>query len=126
MPKIQTGQINRWIHSTAAFYGKTLGNINYVFCSDAKILEYNKTWLNHDYYTDIITFDYSENQILSGDIYVGIETVYSNAKMLNLEEENELLRIIIHGILHLCGFKDKTPEDELIMHEQEDLALSNI
>lgn len=124
MPSIQQVKIAGWINSVAANHGKKAGEINYIFCSDAKILEYNKQYLDHDFYTDIITFDYSEDNLVSGDIFVGIETVASNATLLGLNAEQELLRVIIHGILHLCGFKDKTPKDEAIMHEQEDIALS--
>jgi probable rRNA maturation factor len=126
MPNFHPERIKRWIQATAALHGKRIGHIHYVFCSDEKILEYNKQWLQHDYYTDIITFDYSEAECISGDIYISIDTVASNAKSLMVEMEQELLRVIIHGILHLCGFKDKTPEEESMMHKQEDIALINI
>jgi len=124
MPCINQAKVAGWIAFIAAKQGKIDGNINYLFCSDEKILEYNKQYLQHDFYTDIITFDYSEDDRISGDIYVGVDTVASNASQLGLKVENELLRVIIHGVLHLCGFKDKTPKDEAIMHEQEDIALS--
>ncbi|MCK9311663.1 MAG: rRNA maturation RNase YbeY, partial [Bacteroidales bacterium] len=104
-------------------HGKKAGEINYIFCSDARILEVNNQYLHHDYYTDIITFDYSGQVKISGDIYIGIETVESNARMIGLSYDSELKRVIIHGILHLCGFKDKTPETEIIMHQKEDEAL---
>lgn len=125
MPEFNQGQVRNWILATAASHGKKIGTINYIICSDEKILEHNRKWLEHDFYTDIITFDYSEESTISGDIYIGLETVSSNAKLMNQELNRELLRVIIHGILHLCGFKDKTAEDELNMHKQEDNALIN-
>lgn len=124
MPSINQAKLAGWIREVAALHGKKAGEINYLFCSDSKILEYNNLYLEHDFYTDIITFDYSEENRISGDIFIGIETVSSNAALLKLNEEHELLRVIIHGVLHLCGFKDKTPSDEAIMHQQEDIALS--
>ncbi len=124
MPSINQGQVSRWIAGVAASHGKKAGEINYLFCSDSKILEHNTQFLEHDFYTDIITFDYSQDNWISGDIFIGIETVASNASQLGLNAEQELLRVIIHGVLHLCGFKDKGPEDEAIMHQQEELALS--
>jgi probable rRNA maturation factor len=123
LPKINQDLVTDWIISVAAFHGKKTGEINYIFCSDARILAINNLYLHHDYYTDIITFDYSEQNKISGDIYIGIETVASNSKMLLSSYEKELNRVIIHGILHLCGFKDKTPETEKIMHQKEDEAL---
>lgn len=124
MPSINQAKLAGWITGVAASHGKKAGEINYLFCSDSKILEYNNLYLEHDFYTDIITFDYSEDNRISGDIFIGVETVSSNAALLNLNPEHELLRVIIHGVLHLCGFKDKTPSDEAVMHQQEDLALS--
>jgi probable rRNA maturation factor len=124
LPDFDQAHITDWINRIASIHQKIVGEINYVVCSDKKILEYNQQWLNHDYYTDIITFDYSHEHLVSGDIYVGIETVTSNAMERHLDPEKEFLRVLIHGILHLIGFKDKTAEDELIMHEQEDIALS--
>jgi probable rRNA maturation factor len=126
MPSIDPLRLERWIRQTALYHGKKTGEINYIFCSDAKILEANNTYLGHDYFTDIITFDYSEEETIAGDIYIGVETVISNAALLGLPEQSELLRVIIHGILHLCGFKDKTPKDEALMHQQEDIALKYI
>ncbi|MCX6307910.1 MAG: rRNA maturation RNase YbeY [Bacteroidia bacterium] len=117
-------EVAGWIAGVAASHGKKAGEINYVFCSDSKMLEHNKNFLEHDFYTDIITFDYSKDSIISGDIYIGTDTVASNAALLGLSVEQELFRVIIHGVLHLCGFKDKSPKDEVVMHEQEDIALS--
>jgi len=124
MPSINVAKVAGWINSIAELHGKKAGEINYIFCSDSKIIEFNKHYLDHDFYTDIITFDYSEDNRISGDIFVGLETVVSNAAHLGLLEEQELMRVIIHGILHLCGFKDKTAKDEAVMHRQEDIALS--
>lgn len=116
-------EVTDWIIRVAASHGKRTGDLNYIFCSDARILEVNNQYLQHDYFTDIITFDYSEEKKISGDIYIGIETVASNAELLGVTYESELNRVIIHGVLHLCGFKDKTPETEKIMHQKEDEAL---
>lgn len=124
MPSINQVQVAGWIVGVAASHGKKAGEINYIFCSDSKILEHNTQFLEHDFYTDIITFDYSNENRISGDIYIGVETIASNASLLGLNSDQELLRVIIHGVLHLCGFKDKCPEDEAIMHQQEDVALS--
>lgn len=111
--------IIKWIKIVSAKYGKKTGIINYLFCNDKKILETNRQFLQHDYYTDIITFDYTVNDTISGDIFISLDTVKSNAAELGIEYENEIKRVIIHGILHLCGFKDKTPEDALNMRERE-------
>lgn len=123
MPVFNPSGISGWIIAVAATHGKKVGEINYVFCSDPKMLEHNKKYLEHDFYTDIITFDYTENNQISGDIFIGVDTVASNADQLGLSVDQELLRVMIHGILHLCGFKDKTVKDEAIMHQQEDVAL---
>jgi probable rRNA maturation factor len=122
-PDLQIQKTNRWIKETAAEYGKKTGNIAYIFCSDERILEVNKQYLQHDYYTDIITFDYSEGPIISGDIFISIDTVKTNAEEFGVSFEQELNRIIIHGILHLCGQDDKTPELRLEMTRKENLAI---
>ena len=103
---------------------RKLISLSIIFCTDEYLLEVNRQYLEHDYYTDIITFDYSEQYKISGDIYIGIETVNSNATLLNSTYQSELKRVIIHGILHLCGFGDKTPVTEKIMHQKEDEALT--
>ncbi|MDR3267336.1 MAG: rRNA maturation RNase YbeY [Tannerella sp.] len=123
IPNIPRRKVSAWIRDIAAQNGKRTGEIAYIFCSDERILEINNQYLNHDYYTDIITFDYSENKTISGDIFISLETVVSNAEKFNTTSENELYRIIIHGILHLCGFKDKSALDEKIMREKENEAL---
>jgi len=126
LPFLQKQKINRWIKETAAEYGKKTGEIAYIFCSDERILEVNKQYLNHDYYTDIITFDYTEGHIISGDIFISIETVKSNAEEFGVTFEQELQRILIHGILHLCGQDDKSPELRLEMTRKENLAIDKL
>jgi rRNA maturation RNase YbeY len=123
LPVIQKQKINRWIKDTAAEYNKKVGEIAYIFCSDERILEVNNQYLKHDYYTDIITFDYSEGSTISGDIFISIDTVKSNSEKFGVSFENELLRILIHGILHLCGQDDNTPDLRAEMTTKENLAL---
>lgn len=122
-PAIKARECNAWIKQVAAGHGKKVGDIAYIFCSDEKILEVNRQYLGHDYYTDIITFDYTVGDVISGDIFISIDTVSSNAAELGIGFDKELRRIIIHGILHLCGFKDKQPDDKAEMTRQEDAAL---
>ena len=123
MPKLERRRLNRWIRAVAQQYGKVPGEIAYIFCNDAKILEVNRTYLEHDYYTDIITFDYSENQQLNGDVFISLDTVADNAKSYEVSFEDELRRIMIHGILHLTGQDDQTPELRAEMIAKEDAAL---
>jgi rRNA maturation RNase YbeY len=123
LPELREHSINRWIKETASVYGKKTGEIVYIFCSDKRILEVNKQYLQHDYFTDIITFDYSGGVIISGDIFISIETVESNASEFKVSFAEELKRIMIHGILHLCGQDDKTPELRSEMTQKENSAL---
>jgi len=123
-PNIKKRDTGNWIKSVVANHQKRVGDISYIFCSDEEILRINNQYLNHDYYTDIITFDYSEKNIVSGDLFISLETVKSNAEKFGTEYREELNRVIIHGILHLCGFKDKSPEEEAIMRQKENEALS--
>lgn len=123
LPKIQKRRMTRWIKETIASEGKTIGDISFIFCSDAYLLEMNKQYLNHDYFTDIITFDYVEENVISGDIFISCDRVKENALEFNTGFENELSRIIIHGVLHLLGFKDKTKKDKLLMTQKEDFYL---
>ncbi|MCC8147134.1 MAG: rRNA maturation RNase YbeY [Bacteroidales bacterium] len=125
-PKIKRREVSRWIKSVAANYHKRVGDIAYIFCSDEEILRINKQYLDHDYYTDIITFDYSEDDVISGDLFISLDTVQSNSGKYNTDYNEELHRVIIHGILHLCGLKDKTKQDEVIMRENENRALELI
>ena len=126
MPALNERQITRWIKTVAADYGFAVGNINYIFCSDERELEVNRQFLGHDYYTDIITFDYSTPSVLNGDIFISLDTVRSNAELLGIAFENELLRILIHGVLHLTGQGDKTPETKAQMTAKEEKALTQI
>jgi rRNA maturation RNase YbeY len=123
MPSLKKTSVTRWIKDIATGYNKKTGDIAFIFCSDERILEVNKQYLEHDYYTDIITFDYTEGDSISGDIFISIDTVKSNAEEFGATFENELHRIIIHGILHLCGQDDKTPELRAEMSKKENLAL---
>lgn len=124
MPELDERKVGKWIRAVAADYGFAVGNINYIFCSDERELEVNRTFLGHDYYTDVITFDYSTAQTLNGDIFISLETVQSNAEMVGEPYEKELLRILIHGVLHLTGQGDKTPETKAEMTAKEERALA--
>ena len=124
MPALDERKIGRWIRAVAAEYGFAVGNVNYIFCSDERELEINRQFLGHDYYTDIITFDYSTASTLNGDIFISLDTVRSNAEQLSLAFDDELRRILIHGILHLTGQGDKTPATKAEMTRKEDLALA--
>ena len=124
MPKIKRRDITAWIKAVAASYGKKTGEIGYLFVGDEKILEVNREYLGHDYYTDIITFDYSEGDTINGDIVISLETVATNAIAQGTDSDEELLRVIIHGILHLCGINDKGPGEREIMEAAENKALA--
>jgi rRNA maturation RNase YbeY len=124
MPVLDERKVCRWIKSVAADYGFAVGNINYIFCSDERELEVNREFLGHDYYTDVITFDYTSGKTLNGDIFISLDTVRSNAEMVGTSFENELLRILIHGVLHLTGQGDKTPETKAQMTAKEEKALA--
>ncbi len=123
MPAIKKRETTEWIKKVAADYGKRVGEIAYIFCSDEKILEVNRQYLQHDYYTDIITFDYCAGNRLSGDLFISLDTVRTNAEQFNQPYERELHRVIIHGILHLCGINDKGPGEREIMEAAENKAL---
>ena len=122
-PSFPKRKTTAWIKQIASQLKKKIGNISYVFCSDEYILQINKQYLNHDYYTDIITFDYSENNTISGDIFISLDTVKSNAEQFNTNYDDELRRVIIHGILHLCGINDKSPKEQKVMTQEENAAL---
>lgn len=113
----------RWLSELAKQEGFTIGDINYIFCDDEYLLKINLEYLNHDTLTDIITFDYVENGVLSGDIYISIERVRENAVIFSVPFEQELLRVLAHGVLHLCGYKDKTNKDSVLMRQKEDTAI---
>lgn len=124
LPAIKKRETTSWIKKVAEKYGKKVGDISYIFCSDERILEINKEYLQHDYYTDIITFDYTEGNIISGDLFISLETVKTNSEQFGTEYEEELHRTIIHGILHLCGINDKGPGEREIMEENENAAIA--
>ena len=124
MPKLKKRETTAWIRAVAQTYGYKVGDIGYMFVNDEKILEVNRTYLNHDYYTDIITFDYCEDKVLHGDLVISLDTVRSNAELFNRPYEDELYRVIIHGILHLCGINDTGPGERAIMEAAENKALA--
>ena len=124
MPEIKKRDTTAWIKAVAASYGRKVGEVGYMFVSDEKILEVNKEYLGHDYYTDIITFDDDEGDIINGDIVISLDTVRSNSEDQHTSYDDELHRVIIHGILHLCGIDDKGPGEREKMEEAENKALS--
>ncbi len=125
MPSVDTDLLDRWIEKVAQKHDRTTGRLVYLFCNDEKILEINRRYLQHDYYTDIITFDYTRGKRISGDMAISLDTVATNAEAIGCDYDTELLRVIIHGVLHLCGINDKGPGEREIMerHENEALAL---
>ena len=126
MPSIKKRETTEWVKQVASSYGKKVGEIASIFCSDEKILEVNRQYLEHDYYTDIITFDYTEGNRISGDLFISLDTVRTNAEQFDQAYERELHRVIIHGILHLCGINDKGPGEREIMEAEENKALALI
>lgn len=124
MPNLNLERLNSWIEEVAESYRKNLGELCYIFCTDDYILTVNQEHLQHDYYTDIITFDYSEDNIISGDLFISLDTVRTNADKFSQVFETELMRVVIHGILHLCGLSDKSLEDEKSMRKAEEQALA--
>ena len=124
LPAIKKRAVGNWIKEVAATYGKKVGDISYIFCSDEKILEVNRQYLQHDYYTDIITFDYTGGNKISGDLFISLDTVRTNAEQFGSDYETELHRVIIHGILHLCGINDKGPGEREVMEAAENKALA--
>lgn len=123
MPEISHRETTKWVRAVAASYGKRVGEVAYVFCNDDKILEVNRQYLKHDYFTDIITFDYCEVDMLSGDLFISLDTVRTNAELFHKTYDDELHRVIIHGILHLVGINDKGPGEREIMEAAENKAL---
>ena len=124
MPKIKKRETTAWIKAVAKSYGRRVGEVGYMFVNDDKILEVNREYLGHDYYTDVITFDYDEEDVVSGDVVISLDTVASNAHLFNKTYEDELYRVIIHGILHLCGINDKGPGEREQMEAAENKALA--
>ena len=125
MPDIDTEKLGRWVDEVARRHDRILGSLTYIFCDDEKIIEVNRQFLQHDYYTDIITFDYTRGRRISGDMFISLDTVATNAEAVGADYATELRRVIVHGVLHLCGINDKGPGEREIMerHENEALAL---
>ncbi|MBR5167497.1 MAG: rRNA maturation RNase YbeY [Salinivirgaceae bacterium] len=115
--------VEKNIETVLANENRTLGEVNYIFCSDDYLLNINKQYLNHDYYTDVISFDYSEDGIISGDIFISVDTVKDNANEYEVEFKKELARVMVHGVLHFIGYKDKTEEDAKQMRQKENQYL---
>ena len=124
MPSIRRRDTSAWIRRVAESYGKKVGEVGYLFCDDEHILEVNREYLGHDYYTDIITFDYCEDDTLNGDLVISLDTIRTNAEQFGKPYDEELHRVIIHGILHLCGLNDKGPGERELMEAAEDRALA--
>ena len=124
MPAIRRRDTSAWVKAVAASYGKKVGEIAYIFVDDEEILRVNREYLQHDYYTDIITFDYTEGDTISGDLFISLDTVRTNAEQFDKPYDEELHRVIIHGILHLCGINDNGPGEREIMEQNEDEALA--
>lgn len=118
-------QIAEWLNNVSQSEGSSLMELTYIFCSDEHLLEINKQYLAHDYYTDVITFDYSEDNLVSGDVFISVDRVRENAKTVGVTEEQELQRVMVHGLLHLLGYKDKTPVQKSEMTLKEDFYLSS-
>ena len=126
MPKFDQRRVQQWIRAVAAEYGFSVGEITYVFTDDMGELKVNQQFLGHDYYTDVITFDYSSQSVIAGDIFISLDMVKHNAEQVGTNFEEELMRILIHGVLHLTGQGDKTPESKAQMTEKENLALAKL
>lgn len=116
--------VNEWIKQVARNHERVVGPLTYIFCSDDRIIEVNRQFLNHDYFTDIITFDYSSRKRISGDVFISLDTVKSNAELFQRAYNEELMRVVIHGVLHLCGINDKGPGEREIMEAHENAALA--
>ncbi len=126
LPQLDFSKIEDWIVRVAKDHDRIIGELTYIFCDDAKILEVNRQFLNHDYFTDIITFDNTRGKLLRGDMFISLETIATNAEMVGESYDCELLRVIVHGVLHLCGINDKGPGEREIMEAHENVALSLI
>lgn len=126
MPQINQTAVTAWIGRVAAAHERRVGDINFIFVDDETILQINREFVHHDYYTDHIGFDYCEADFLSGDIYISLDTVRTNAPLVGATYEEELHRVIIHGVLHLCGIDDKGPQERMVMEAEEDKALAMI
>jgi probable rRNA maturation factor len=126
LPKLKKRRTTDWIKSIIGAEEKKCGEISFIFCSDEYLLEVNKKYLFHDYYTDIITFDYVEGVLMSGDIFISVDRILENSRVFNTTFENELSRILAHGVLHLIGYKDKNVNDKKMMTFKEDYYLNQL
>ena len=124
VPALDFENVRKWIVEVAKIHGFSVGNLSYLFCDDKMILDANRKFLGHDYFTDIITFDYTHAGRIGGDMFISVETVASNAVGIGVDADRELLRVVIHGVLHLCGIDDKGPGEREIMEMHEDAALA--
>lgn len=124
MPRLDFEKVENWIIEVAHEHGRIVGSLNYIFCNDDKIIEVNRQFLNHDYFTDIITFDNTRGKMISGDMFISLDTILTNAELVGEPYERELHRVIVHGVLHLCGINDKGPGEREIMEAHENAALS--
>ena len=123
-PKLKRRESTKWIKQVVLLENKLEGDISFVFCSDVYLLDVNRKYLNHDYFTDIITFDYVAGNVISGDIFISVDRVLENSNQFNSSFDRELKRVMVHGILHLVGYKDKTAEEKMLMTEKEDFYLN--
>lgn len=114
---------SKWLKSAIALENKKLGDISIIYCSDDYLLEINKQYLSHDYYTDVITFNYCEGDLISGDIFISVDTIKANAQEYGASFDNELCRVMVHGLLHLIGYDDDCESNQLIMRQKEDFYL---
>lgn len=126
VPPIRRAIVRTWLRELAATHKRRIGTLSYLFCNDEQILVANRDYLQHDYYTDIITFDTSEGEVISGDMLISLDTVKSNAEGLGIDEAEELHRVMAHGVLHLCGYGDKTEAEANRMRSLEDAALEGL
>lgn len=123
-PDIDKVRIEQWLIDVAADHDRRVGDLSYIFCNDERIIEVNRQFLNHDYYTDIITFDTTHGRLISGDMFISLDTVASNTEAVGSDYDTELHRVIVHGVLHLCGINDKGPGEREIMEAHEERALA--
>lgn len=124
LPELDKGKVTQWIEHVAKSYGKRIDLVNYIFVDDEEILRVNRQFIGHDYYTDHIGFDNSQGNVLIGDTYISLDTVRTNAELFGTPYDEELHRVIIHSILHLCGMEDMTVEERQKMEDAENIALA--
>ena len=123
LPRLDVERVKKWLNFIAKKHDKVVGDLSYIFCSDDYLLSVNRQYLDHDYLTDIITFDYTEGSIISGDVFISTDRVSENAIEFNVSDDEELLRVISHGVLHLIGFNDKNDADQKVMTQQENASM---